>query len=90
MTGKSMQLTSKHRDDFERGGYVVVRNLITAQEVDALVSDYGRAVAGDIDVPGFDGPRAEGPIIQLGNPSQHIPGWQQRHTSPRYSPPPGS
>ncbi len=78
MTGKSVQLTSKHRDDFERGGYVVVRNLITAQEVDALVSDYGRAVAGDIDVPGFDGPRAEGPMIQLGNPSQHIPGWQQR------------
>lgn len=77
MTSGPMQLTSNHRDDFDRDGYVVVRNLITAQEADGLVSDYDRAVAGDIDVPAFDGPRAEGPMLQLGNPSQHIPGWQQ-------------
>ena len=62
---------------FDRDGFVAVKALITPAQVAELLLDYERALKGEIPVPEFEGPKKKGPVIQLANPSQKIPGWQE-------------
>jgi len=70
-------LTPAHHAEFQKNGYVVVRNLITPEQVAELRADYEKAVRGEIPVPQFEGRKKEGAVVQLACPSQHIPGWAE-------------
>ena len=71
-------LTEKQIQDFNRDGFVVVKRLIGREEVDQLVSDYDKALKGEINVPTFSGTKKviDGGVLQLANPSRHISHWQ--------------
>jgi ectoine hydroxylase-related dioxygenase (phytanoyl-CoA dioxygenase family) len=70
-------LTQAQISDFWRDGFVVVRNLITPQQAEELRADTDRALRGELQVPEFGTNKVRGRVVQLANPSQHIPGWQK-------------
>lgn len=70
-------ITQSQIDDFWRDGFVVVRGLIDPQEAEGLRADYDRALSGELSVPEFGSNKVRGRVVQLANPSRHIPGWQQ-------------
>lgn len=63
--------------DFNQNGFILVKNLISPEEVQELVVDYEKAIRGEIPVPTFGDDHVKGRMVQLANPSQHIQGWQQ-------------
>ena len=65
------------KEIFDRDGFVAVQALITPDQVSELLLDYERVLRGEIPVSEFEGPKRKGPMIQLANPSQRVPGWQQ-------------
>jgi len=62
--------------EFHERGYVVIKNLITPEQVAELLADYEKALTGEISVPQFEGRKGAGQVIQLACPSEHIPGWR--------------
>jgi ectoine hydroxylase-related dioxygenase (phytanoyl-CoA dioxygenase family) len=72
-----ISLTESQIREFQAQGYLVVRHLISPEQVEELRADYERALRGEIAVPQFEGRKKAGPMVQLSCPSQHIPGWQQ-------------
>lgn len=70
-------LTQQQTEDFWRDGLVVVKQLITPEQVQELLRDYERAVHGEIEVPTFSGTKPGTKVVQLANPSRYIAGWQQ-------------
>ena len=62
---------------FEQQGYLAVKGLITGEQVKELRRDYEKALTGDIHVPTWGDNHASGQMVQLANPSQHIPHWRQ-------------
>ena len=56
---------------------MVVKGLIDAGQVSELLADYDRALRGEIEVPAFGDRRVKGSMVQLANPSQHLPHWRE-------------
>ena len=61
---------------YQRDGFVIVKGLIDAGQVDELLADYQRVVRGEIEVPAFGDRRVKGAMVQLAHPSRHIPHWR--------------
>lgn len=66
---------------FEENGYVVVKNMIDAEEVASLLEDYDKMVTGQIPMKGFNGLEAKVDeknmkVVQIANPSQNYEKWK--------------
>jgi len=72
-----IQLIPSQIEEFHRNGFLVVRNLITSEEIEELLASYEKAVSGEIEVPTFGGDKPQGGVVQLAHPSRHIPGWRE-------------
>ena len=70
-------LSEQQIQEFQRDGYIIVKNMITPEQVQELRSDYEKAIRGEIQVPTFGDDHAKGKVVQLANPSRHIPHWQE-------------
>src|SRR5678809_892863 len=70
------QITADQLAEFQREGYLHVKNLITPEQVEELRRDYEKVLRGEIAVPQFEGRKGEGQMVQLACPSQHVPGWK--------------
>jgi ectoine hydroxylase-related dioxygenase (phytanoyl-CoA dioxygenase family) len=75
--GNSDRLSPDQVQEFEQQGYVVVKRLITGDQVDELRRDYDKALTGELHVPSWGDKHVEGKMVQLSNPSQHIPHWRE-------------
>jgi ectoine hydroxylase-related dioxygenase (phytanoyl-CoA dioxygenase family) len=73
----SQLLTEKQHDDFQTNGFVIVRDLIDAAQVQELLADYDKVLAGEIVVPAWGDDHIEGKVVQLANPVRHVPGWKE-------------
>ena len=69
-------LSESQVEAFRRDGFVVVKGLIDAGQVRELLADYDKVLRGEIEVPAFGDRRVKGSMVQLANPSQHLPHWR--------------
>ena len=70
-------LSERQVQEFQKNGFITVKGLIDPEQVRELVVDYEKALHGEIEVPTFGDKRVKGDMVQLANPSQHIPHWQR-------------
>ena len=72
----TFRLSASHLAAYQRDGFVIVKGLIDARQVEELLADYQRVVRGEIEVPAFGDRRVKGSMVQLANPSRHLPHWR--------------
>ena len=72
---ENIELTQEQRDEFQRRGFLHVRECIPRDMVEELRADYDRAVEGKCEIEAWKGRIAPDKILQLGNPYKNIPGW---------------
>ena len=63
------KLTQSQIDEFHERGFIVIRGLLSADEVAEMNIGYSRAINGEVDNSGWRQRIAHGSILQLGNPS---------------------
>ena len=61
--------------EFRERGYVVVRGLVSAAELEPMLASYLAAARGERIVPGWNDGMQPGQIVQLGDPSAKL-GWR--------------
>jgi phytanoyl-CoA hydroxylase len=72
-----VRLSEEMIQEFYKNGFIIVRKILSPDEVKPLVVDYEKAISGEIKIPVFGDDHVKGRMVQLANPSKHIPGWQE-------------